>query len=907
FLGRALGQVLQELEGREFFDLVERVRGLTKSLRAEPDRDEPKQELAKILAGLSVGDTERLARAFTVYFQLINLAEEIHRVRVNRIRESHSSEADPKPESVAAAIQHLKNEGWEYDQVREFVRGLDIQMTITAHPTEVKRYTVRLKLERIATALRHLREWDLAPQDRRALEEEIHAEISTLWRTRELLARKPGVLDEVKSALYYYRRSLLHAVPRIQADLERALSTYYPEAAADLENEALPPVVRFRSWIGGDRDGNPFVTPEITEETYRLQSAVALERYLADLDLLVQTLSQWRQRLPDRGSLRKLEQEVVDLETRLGPTTRFPSEPYRKRLFYIHSAMTAELGRLTGEAVDGRAEPDKTLTLLEDGATGYQRDLRTLEKTLRAGGDTRAAGAFVRPAVHGAAAFGFHLAALDLREHSRHHEAAVADLLAASGAADCYTELSEEDRVAALLDWLSKKPRYTPDNLSAATRRALGFLEVFTRARESLGGQATGGYVVSMTEGVSDILEPLALAHAVGFTEIDAVPLFETVTDLENAPGILKELLEIPSYREHLDRRGLQEVMIGYSDSNKDAGFLAANWALFLAQEGMARVCRESGVPLRLFHGRGTSIGRGGGPAGQAILAQPPGSLGGRMRMTEQGEALDNRYSDPDLAHRHLEQVTQAFLLSSARDAAESPRPAPDRYRSALTRAAKESRRRYRALLEANGFLDFYHSVTPINEISRLDIGSRPARRKGEPSLDNLRAIPWVFSWTQCRTNLPGWFGLGSGLETVNDLLLTEMYSEFPFFKTVIDFAQMSLAKADLEVFERYLTLVPDTRLAQRFGDEIQGEYSRTLKAVRRTTGAGLLDGDPTLARSIALRNPYVDPISHCQVELLRRLRAMPEASSDNPDRADLDYAVKVSLVGISAGLRNTG
>jgi phosphoenolpyruvate carboxylase len=407
-----------------------------------------------------------------------------------------------------------------------------------------------------------------------------------------------------------------------------------------------------------------------------------------------------------------------------------------------------------------------------------------------------------------------------------------------------------------------------------------------------------------MTEGVSDILEVLVLAFAAGVREIDAVPLFETVADLDNAPGILRELFAIPVVRGHLERRGLQEVMIGYSDSNKDAGFLAANWALYRAQEGIAEVCREAGVALRIFHGRGTSIGRGGGPAGRAILAQPPGSLGGRMRITEQGEALDNRYSDPDLAHRHLEQVAHAFLLSSAQDDARVRRDAPARYREALAGAADAGMARYRGLLEAEGFLDFYHAVTPIDEISRLDIGSRPASRQGDPSLANLRAIPWVFSWTQCRANLPGWFSLGSGLETVDDELLVEMYGEWPFFTTLLDFAQMSLAKADFTVFDRYLTLVPDARVRDRFAREIHAEYERTVSAIDRATGAGLLDGDPTLARSIRLRNPYVDPISHCQVELLKRLRALAD---DAPERAALDYAVKVSLVGVSAGMRNTG
>jgi phosphoenolpyruvate carboxylase len=365
---------------------------------------------------------------------------------------------------------------------------------------------------------------------------------------------------------------------------------------------------------------------------------------------------------------------------------------------------------------------------------------------------------------------------------------------------------------------------------------------------------------------------------------------------------VMARLLSLAPYREHVRRRGVQEVMIGYSDSNKDAGFLAANWALYQAQEGVAAVCRQAGVPLRLFHGRGTSIGRGGGPAGQAILAQPPGSLAGRMRMTEQGEALSERYSDPDLAHRHLEQVAHAFIISSARDAQTLP-TLPEKHREALNRAATVGRQHYRALLEKPGFLDFYHTVTPIEEISRLKIGSRPARRQGEQSLANLRAIPWVFSWTQCRANLPGWYGLGSGLMVLEPALLREMYRHWPFFKTLVDLAQMSLATSDPRIMAGYLELVPQP-LTECFWPLIAAEHARSVEMVTQATGRALLDHDPTLARAIELRNPYVDPISFLQVELLRRRRAL---ATESPERQALDEAVMVSLIGIASGVRTTG
>lgn len=880
FLGRALGTILKELEGERFFNLVEQVRALTKRLRGEPENAALQDEIKALLSGLSLSEAERLLRAFTVYFHLINLAEEIHRVRVNRLRESRATLEAPRRESVEAAIKALRDQGLSYHQARRFIEGLDIQLTMTAHPTEVKRYTVRLKLERIAATLRQLGEHELSPQLHQNLELEILAEIATLWQTRELFHHKPTVLDEVKAALYYYRRSLLDAVPRLMLDLERALAMYYPEG----EQAALPPVVKFRSWIGGDRDGNPYVSPEVTQAAYEHQARLALTRHLADIDSLLQRLSQWEERITLTQSFCD---ELAHHEQAHSSPQRFAHEPYRRFLSTLQQALSQELTTNAGQ----RAE-------------GYCRDLALLEEALVQGQGRRAAEAFVRPVRYRAEAFGFHLAALDLREHSRVHERITADLLSYAGVCPDYAALDEEARIAVLASELaSPRPLAHPDApLKPETQQALTFLAVFKQVQQRYGKDATGAYVVSMTEGVSDVLEVLLLAKQAGLYELDATPLFETVADLERAPNVMARLLSLAPYREHVRRRGVQEVMIGYSDSNKDAGFLAANWALYQAQEGVAAVCRQAGLPLRLFHGRGTSIGRGGGPAGQAILAQPPGSLGGRMRMTEQGEALSERYSDPDLAHRHLEQVAHAFIISSARDAQALP-TLPERHREALNRAATVGRQHYRALLETPGFRDFYHTVTPIEEISRLNIGSRPARRQGERSLANLRAIPWVFSWTQCRANLPGWYGLGSGLTVLEPELLRELYRGWPFFKILIDLAQASLAKSDLGIMASYLELVPQP-LAERFWPLITAEYARSVEMVTQATARALLDHDPTLARAIELRNPYVDPISYLQVELLRRRRAL---ATESPERQALDEAVMVSLIGIASGVRTTG
>ncbi len=890
FLATTLGEVFRQQEGDDLFELVEQVRQLTKQIRAERDvgvAASLQDRLAELFRGLSAADCNLLVRAFSTYFQLVNLAEEIHRVRVNREREAHATAEEPRSESVLAAVKVLRDEGWSATDIRNFLDNLDVQLTITAHPTEVKRYTVRLKLERIAQAMRSLAERDLSRSRRAALQAEIRAEIATLWRTRELPLQKPRVEDEAKSALYYFRRSILQVLPRILEDLEHAFATYF---GADSPSP-LPPVIRFRSWIGGDRDGNPNVTPEVLARTLELQSGVALDSAKSDMDLLVQRLSLWDRRTETpEGLQEKLSGRLAELP---GARARFPDEAYRQLIWLMHQGLLSE------EAGHGH---------YPGGNSGFTGDLALLEDSLSESGNELAARSFVRPALYRAQAFGFHLAAMDTRENSSVHERVIGDLFAQARVTYHYQELPEAERCELLIRELhSTRPLTGPNSeLRDETRQALEFIRVMNRARQDYGRDAIGSYVVSMTEGVSDILEVLVLAREAGLTDLDVTPLFETREDLKNAPGVLAELFAIPAYLQHVQRRGIQEIMIGYSDSNKDAGFLTANWALYEAQEGVARACAEANVKWRIFHGRGTSIGRGGGPTGMAILAQPPGSLAGRMRITEQGEALSARYSDPDLAHRHLEQLVHAFLISSARDAGE-PAQVKSRYREVIAQASDAAFACYRELLEAEGFLDFYHTVTPIEEISRLQIGSRPARRKGERSLANLRAIPWVFSWTQSRAILPGWYGLGSGLAAAPLATLREMYREWPFFRTVLDFAQMSLAKSDMSVFRAWLRLVP-APIRDQFGNRVLEEFDLTVRLMHQVTDSALLESDVTLSRSVELRNPYVDPISYLQVELLERLRGEGSGEpADSQAREQLEYSMMVSLQGVSAALRNTG
>jgi len=899
-LATTLGQVIRELEGDDVFEAIERIRTLTKqrraryavadrplgALRVSDHEDDATRELRALFDSFDVATAECVLRAFTLYFQLVNVAEQIHRVRVNRVREAAASIEAPRRESIAAALKQLRDTGWTREGVRRLVDGLDLQLTLTAHPTEVKRATVRAALERVGRAMRSLAEHQLAPPARRQLNATVAAEIAALWQTRELGDRAPTVRDEADGAIGYVRRSLLDAVPRVMADVEDALGTYF----GDSVETPIAPIVRFRSWIGGDRDGNPNVTPSVLAAVYDSHVELALTAHVEALQQLEARLSHRRERLraPTNSAL-----AAGDLPESRSAVAEV--EPFRARV----AELRAGLARLLAA--------DESVAAYPGGASGFLTDLEELEAVLRDRGAHREAAAFVRPLRYRAQATRFHLAPLDIREHSSAHERAVADLLQRAGVCHDYQARSEEERVRLLVAELEQaRPLVRHDaTVAPDAELALETLAVVRRIRARYGADAFGDYVVSMTEGVSDVLEVLVLAKQAGFDDIDVTPLFETEADLAAAPAVLEALFALPTYRRHLDGRAGQEVMIGYSDSNKDVGFLAANWALHQAQIGVAEVCRRHGVALRIFHGRGTSIGRGGGPAGKAIQSQPPGTLAGRMRMTEQGEALAERYADPDLAHRHLEQVLHAFLLASARDASDWSDPSVA-FRAASDAAAGEARRVYRALLERPDFMAFFHAVTPIEEISRLDVGSRPARRAGRRSLADLRAIPWVFAWTQTRANLPGWYGLGSGLALIEPELLERMVREWPFFASVLDLASMSLAKADMGIFRSYLDLAPAEQ-RKVYWPLIRDEYERSVAAIERATGRPLDAHDPTLRRAIELRNPYVDPLSFLQVGLLRRLRLAESDALPEPERRRLEEGVLVSLVGIAAGMRTTG
>lgn len=814
-LGRTLGHVLSEQEGPEFLALVEQVRALVRQARAGEDT----AQLRELLTAADSERAENLVRAFTLYFQLVNRAEEHERVRrLSRAR-------GPSTQTLELALRELQALGLTAEQVEAKIAGLDLGLTFTAHPTEMRRRTVRAHLFELAR--------DIPRLDTDGLER-VAAHVEALWSTPELRHLRPTVQDEVKGGLSYVS-VIAQALPALRRGLSRAFRAVYGRDTA----ACLP--LRFCSWMGGDRDGNPNVTPEATRDALRLHREQARELLLTHIRKAYVDLSQ-----------------DADGE-----------EAYRVELKALGDAVRE------GESVDLVARLD------------------ALDERLRAAGQARSADVLLAPLMTVARVFGRHLVSLDLREHSTSTGAAVAELLAEAGVSADYLGLDEPARLELLIGELrSRRPLWPAGQAySEPLERAIGPIREVARAVGEVGPRAFGRYVVSMSESVSDVLEPLILAREVGFAVLP-VPLFETLGDLDRAPQVMKELLAVPEYRSALGEQ-VQEIMLGYSDSNKDAGFLAANWALHEAQRKISAVCRAAGVRWQFFHGRGTSIGRGGGPAGRAILSQPAGTIDAGLRITEQGEALADKYSHPVLARRNLEQAVYGLLLAATRPAAELASV----WTEAMARASRASVAAYRTLVEDPRFLGFFSEVTPIHEIARLNIASRPVRRPGEPTLHNLRAIPWVMSWTQNRANLPGWYGLREGLAEIGPALGREMYEHWRFFRSLLDNAQMSLAKSDMLVFREYVRLSRDASLAAN----IIEAFEETVALVEEIVGSGLLASEARLKASIGLRNPYIDPIHRLQIELLRRSRAA-EGGLDALERPLL-----LSVQGIAAGVRNTG
>jgi phosphoenolpyruvate carboxylase len=903
-LGNLLGQTLVEQEGREVFELVEEIRGLAKAHRAGDAA--AGERLAARVAALPLPYARSVVKAFAAYFQLVNLAEEHERVRILRERARKAAQSDaPIGETLAAAAREMRERGLSAGEVRALVANLFIMPVFTAHPTEAKRRTVLAKLGRMAEILEAMDFHSPTPAESSRAIEQLREEIVALWQTEETRSQRPTVAEEVRNGLYHFESTLFDLAPEIREGLRRALDAEYPG-----ERVEVPAFLRFGSWIGGDRDGNPFVTPQVTEETLREHKLTALRLYMRGLERLHGHLSM----AEALGITRELAESIA-ADVALFPdeaaraAERYPAQPYRQKLAYVYRKLQATLQAASRPwRSDHRPQSG---TYVSGGA--LLADLRLVQDSLRAHRGERLADGRLAALVSQVEIFGFHLAILDIRQHSERHASALAEVFGRYGFAGDYAGWVEEKKETLLSAELASARPLTPAHLDfgEATNETLEVFRVIRRAHERVGEQAIDSYVVSMTRGASDLLAVLLLAKDAGVADaLDMVPLFETIEDLRAAPAIMERLFASPAYAAHVAARGrTQPIMIGYSDSNKDGGYLTANWELHLAQRALARVCDAHGVRLTLFHGRGGSAGRGGGPANRAIRAQPPESVRGRIKLTEQGETITDRYANPELARRHLEQLTHAVLLTMLRPAQEESArvQARDEILHELSRLALDA---YRQLVhDSPSCLRYFHAATPIDEIAHLNIGSRPARRRASGTIDDLRAIPWVFAWTQSRVNLPGWYGLGSalgawaGADAARWQRLSALHREWPFFRATIDNAQMSMRKADLLIAGLYASLA-DAATRDAVLPLLRAEFERSEGAILRLTGQrDLLDNEPWLQRAIRVRNPYIDPMNEIQVALLRRLRADPSGSESTPLRA----VVLLSVNGIAAGLRNTG
>ena len=903
-LGHILGETIVKLEGKETFDLEEKIRLLAKSSRG----GDPKAELdlRSMVQKLTVPQAARMAMAFTVYFELVNLAEETHRVRLLRRRRRAQYTVPGTPpmrESIGAALHELKARNVSAETVQSLLDKLSIELVFTAHPTEAKRRTMLNKLQRLAQRLHNpealIEDEVTGIANPRALEREM----TSLWLTDRSRTARPEVTDEVLTGLWYFDTTLWQTVPLLQDELERALADTYPTVKAPTR------WITFGSWMGGDRDGNPNVTPSVTAKTLMLHRRLALEKLQVSLRELSRQLS----------VSSKLDDISPALMERLESNTN--PDPYVKALHdrYPHEPYRLALASLRARLLEAE-KAENPQWLLSAGAVEKSEVLKTSDiaevlDLISESLSSHRAAVLAEGELHRlrqqVTLFGLSVARLDVRQHSMRHETAMTEILKAAQVTDDYSALSEQEKLDLLRKVLAgPAPKCSP-NFTPETGDVVGSLRVLKRAIELFGPEAAGVYVISMTHDLSDIIEVMVFQHIVG-VKLDIAPLFETLGDLEAAPGILNQMFDYEPYWKHLQSRGShQQIMLGYSDSNKDCGYFTANWALFQAQENISAVCKKRGLGLTLFHGRGGSIARGGGPAAKAILAQPCGCYDAKIRVTEQGEVLSTRYHDPDLAFRIIEQMAYGVLLGA--EAAQREAEVPQAWREAATEMSKLAYGAYEALVHKDAeFIEFWKIATPIEEIGGLKLGSRPTFRRATKSVEDLRAIPWVFSWMQSRFVFPGWYGLGSALEQFaakgpeQAKLLQTMYKEWMFFKATIDNAQLTLLKADMQIAFRYALLVPDEAIRTRIFDIIAAEFSRTEQAILAITGQkALLENEPVLAKSVQLRNPYIDPLNYIQVEMIRRLRGLEDKAS--PEADGLRAVIELTINGVSGGLKNTG
>jgi phosphoenolpyruvate carboxylase len=902
-LGRILGQVITEQEGKGLFGTEEEIRLLCKRLRFDYDPELDERLKARI-ERLGTGELGRIVRAFSVYFQLVNIAERYHRIRRGRQYES-SPDNPPQRASLRSALTRLKAEGMGGEELERLLEGMSLSLVLTAHPTETQRRSIRQKHLRIGNILESLEAENLTPRERLKAEETLAEEITVLWQTDELRVERPAVEDEIKRTLLFFERPLISSTLDVYQDLENELARQFPENSFSLGR-----LLEFGSWVGGDQDGNPFVRPETLNTALSLHRDLALKRHL---DFALSLAEHMSQSIKLTSVSEELERSIERYEWLLPDTAReFANqerhEPYRRKMLLVAARLHRSL-----------QDPDSPVAY--GSAAELKADLLVVRRSLLRHGGQRVAEGGLRDFIRQVDVFGFHLARLDVRQESSKVATAVAELLTPEDPDEGYKGLDETEKVEVLRRLLYGTAKETPPgNLSDESKDVLATFDRIRQA-ENEAESSVETFILSMAREASDVLAVQFLALRAGLLKVDGeghctenrlgvTPLFETIGDLEEAPQVLRRLLKDPFYRSALEKRGdLQEIMLGYSDSGKDAGYVTSNWALYKAQRALSEVAKEHGVKLRLFHGRGGTVGRGGGPSYDAILAQPSGTVEGRIRITEQGEVISYKYSMPGLARRNLDTILAAVLEASAEEKAREPKK---EWVEALEQLSAASCETYRGLVyKDEDFLPFFSEASPIGELSLVNIGSRPAKRVENPDVESLRAIPWIFAWTQNRFLLPSWYGAGTALSSFTGEsgegieLLKEMYREWPFFRTLVDFMQMTLAKSDLRIAEAYSMLVKSQGVRERIWERVSEEHARCVRVLLGITEQKhLLDNAPVLQRSIRLRNPYVDPLSYIQVSLLRRFRSLPAYS---PERETMAHPLLLTIAGISSGLLNTG
>jgi phosphoenolpyruvate carboxylase len=907
-LGAMLGDTVREQNGAEVFDLVERARVESfRVRRSEIDR----AQLATMFTGIDIHRAIPVIRAFSHFALLANVAEDIHR---ERRREVHVAAGEAPPEStLAATYRKLDAAGLSADEVADALRGALVSPVITAHPTETRRRTIFDTQNHITRLMRMRMHGRVETEDGRQIEQELRRQILTLWQTALIRLSRLKVADEIESGLRYYPASFFEVVPKVNAAVRESLRSRWPDAAL-----LKRPILRPGSWIGGDRDGNPNVTADVVRLATGSAASTALSFYFDELALLEQELSM-------SARLVGVDDELSALASACTVEAR-SDEPYRRAVRVVRARLTAT----AADVLDRMPEH-----VLDDGQPAYrsaaqmQADLTVIDTSLRHHGSAVLADdrlARLRDALD---AFGFHLCGLDMRQNSETHEQVVAELLAWAGVHPDYASLPESQRVEVLVAELStRRPLVREDaELSELARKELDIIAAAAEAVRTLGAEAVPTYIISMCQSVSDMLEAALLLKEAGlldlsgaltgqeigqdiYAPVGVVPLFETIDDLQRGAGILKAALDVPIYRAMVAGRGAsQEIMLGYSDSNKDGGYLAANWALYRAELDLVEAAATTGIRLRLFHGRGGTIGRGGGPSYDAILAQPPGAVNGSLRLTEQGEVIAAKYAEPRIAHRNLESLIAATLESTLLDVEGLGDAAEPAYR-VLDELAARAQRAYAELVHhTTGFVEYFEQSTPVSEIGSLNIGSRPTSRKATTSISDLRAIPWVLAWSQSRVMLPGWYGTGTALKDWIDdgdreqrvAVLRDLYRRWPFFQTVLSNMAQVLAKSDMGLAARYAELVDDAELRERVFGKIRAEHQLTIEMHGLVTGQDdLLADNPALARSVFNRFPYLEPLNHLQVELLRRYRG-------GEDDELLRRGILLTMSGLASALRNSG